>query len=1067
MIKLGRMSLMLGLVWTLLCLSCFAKVGAEDVLGPWREGDFAASETPADNLPDGKSRELVRVHYECLVKEVFFIGENKAFGFRIAPRNERWMGLLITTPDGKPLPAPKRDLGKYKIRIINPDSPDPAQPETTPFHYYRDKAVFSDASRYFRPRTKIQVLQGDKLLDQVLVDFSSVRFKDSRIQLTDLQEPDTQKGGFVKPDGSDFRRADGKRMFFWGGHENHIPSKEQSDLYAEAYRAAGINVMRHLGHSGMVKNTETGEIDPEWLDRFHYLVYRLGQHGIYFMMSHTYGYVAEKTPARGGIYGYAKGMIPNIDAGLLTFTDPKLRSVQKKFWKELLTTVNPYTGKPLKDDPTVIGFELANEHGLGPRKFDCNRVDHPEATAAWCRQFNEFLLKKYGTRDRLAEAWQANPLFPHEDPAANTILIPTNFRGARHPYGGTGQHDQYTIGKFYKNGLPAEFNPRIRDAIEFNRTVAKKSFPFDFNNLTTLAENTRLRTAWNAFLLKKYGDRKALGKAWAEDPLFSWEDPAKDTILIPSNYRGEPIYVADGTNRRSDPRIGDAKEMMYEIQKAWATDLVTFLRDEVGMQVAIGWNGDGFQVVQEPNHLANLHSPCTLCIAAGYCDWDNGDQLTSRTKNLKRWTTYSYIYGRPSFAYEWGGWSTMGPYQHEYILQAALFGRIYGFDGFANHKMAAIVYPVANPHYSLKVHYITPISERPRRGAFCIARWVLERSTLPEICDRVLVGYPKQSVLTGGPERRMSNFCFENWINYQIGTESYGFDEVYDGPADRIIIHEGRGPYGDYRKAKHAILWCHSNFDREGKDLKAKEKWFALHGIVFQPGQKYYLDDHYFATTEDMTEYVKVHAKAEAVRWDLLRKTAEATKKGKTFGKQSYESRVTSAGGDYWAAEPEAQPTELDRQLYGALKRWGYSLPFAENEIDKVWRSRDRTVEMDTTRLNLKVDRTDMQIWFGRAGKGTRVCLSRLEAETDEHQYAVALLAWDTADFVNAKSLALWCMWNSQVTVKLPFPQKPEVYAVNWLGKRLFKVKPTAEDEERITFMTARHDDIFCYEIAR
>ena len=181
-------------------------------------------------------------------------------------------------------------------------------------------------------------------------------------------------------------------------------------------------------------------------------------------------------------------------------------------------------------------------------------------------------------------------------------------------------------------------------------------------------------------------------------------------------------------------------ECTYAVQREWATDLITFLRDEVGLKCAIGWNGDTFQICQVPNHKANMDSPGSVTISSGYCDWDNGNQLTSRTKNLKRWTYWGYIHERPTFAYEWGGWSTMGPYQYEYILQAALMGRVYGFDGFANHKMSAMIYPVSDPVYSLKVHYITPISDRPRRGAFSVARWILERSTSKERSNRILSG---------------------------------------------------------------------------------------------------------------------------------------------------------------------------------------------------------------------------------------------------------------------------------------------------------------------------------------
>ena len=77
----------------------------------------------------------------------------------------------------------------------------------------------------------------------------------------------------------------------------------------------------------------------------------------------------------------------------------------------------------------------------------------------------------------------------------------------------------------------------------------------------------------------------------------------------------------------------------------------------------------------------------------------------------------------------------------------------------------------------------------------------------------------------------------------------------------------------------------------------------------------------------------------------------------------------------------------------------------------------------------------------------------------------MALLPFDTADFATLRSLALWCMWNSTVTVEIPFAETPENYAVNWLGKRVFRVKPMQVRRRSVPFAPARHDDIFCYEI--
>lgn len=1073
--RLGGLSAVTFLVaWGLVLRSSGAADDSQDTLGPWRAGDMAYSPTLADDRPNAQSHLIVAGHYRPLAPEKLFKGDKGKLGFRVAPRNEEWAGILVLDASGKPAANERRKKGAPNITLTNAATGQGDERHT--WLQYDTHALFTDASRVF-PQTRITVKKGTEVIDEATIDFTQWKLADSTIRMSDLLDGPTHRHGFVTARDGAFWR-DGRRMFFWGGHENHIPEKAHADFYAETYAGAGLNVQRHLGFEEMVPDPHTGQIDPRELDKYHYLIAKLGEKGIYFFLSFTPGYLKGMWGMDLAREGKERGA--KVKYGYSWWVDPHTRDVWKKAMKAVLSAPNPYNGgKAIKDDPTVIAIELANETGMNERRFDFNQVGDPELTRAWREEFNRFLLKKYGSREALARSWEANPLFPHEDPAKATILIPSNYRGARNPYGGYGQHDQFTIGRWYRNGLPADKNPRILDAIEFNKTVAHKSYPFDFNNLTTPEESEKLRLAFNEFLMTKYGDREALEKAWTEDQLFPWESPGQvfvidrktkkktidpdspgKTILIPTNYRGELTYQADLVSRRADPRISDAMEFTYQVQKAWATDLAQFLRKQVGIKCGIGWNGDTFHIMQVANHKANLDSPLDIAIAAAYLDTDNGDQSTSRVKNLKRFTAYGRIFGRPMFAYEWSFWSNQGPYPYEYALLAALMGRTYGFDGFAHHKMSAIMYPVSDPDYSLKVNWIAPLSDRPRRGAFQICQWIMQRSRIEDNDQRILVGIPYHDAFTGGPERRFSNWAFENWIMYQLGIEDYSFQDVYDGPADRIVIHDGRAPYGDYRKAKHAILWSHSNTDRDGKDPQAKQKWFALHGIHFAPGQKYFVNDQFFATTEDLTDFNVVHRQAEAARGKII--AANAAQR-RSEGK----SAMQAISDDYWAAEPNSSPTDLDRQLYAALKRWNYPLPFTGAEMDKVWRSRDRRMAMDSVRQNFRAERDDLVMWFGKAGPATQLSLGRLQAKTEEKQYAVALLPWDTADFTTARTLCLWCMWNSEVMLKVPHARDAKVYAVNWLGKRIFEVQPQARADDAIRFATARHDDIFCYEVVR
>ena len=51
------------------------------------------------------------------------------------------------------------------------------------------------------------------------------------------------------------------------------------------------------------------------------------------------------------------------------------------------------------------------------------------------------------------------------------------------------------------------------------------------------------------------------------------------------------------------------------------------------------------------------------------------------------------------------------------------------------------------------------------------------------------------------------------------------------------------------------------------------------------------------------------------------------------------------------------------------------------------------------------------------------------------------------------------------MTIKSALPTDAEIYAVNWLGARLFRVKPVRQDGQSLTIAVSRSDDVFFYEI--
>ena len=80
--------------------------------------------------------------------------------------------------------------------------------------------------------------------------------------------------------------------------------------------------------------------------------------------------------------------------------------LQKKYAKDLLGHVNPYTKTAYKDEPAVAFVEISNEDALfavwGWGQLD----DLPDPYATTFRKlWNAWLRKKYGTTEKLREAW--------------------------------------------------------------------------------------------------------------------------------------------------------------------------------------------------------------------------------------------------------------------------------------------------------------------------------------------------------------------------------------------------------------------------------------------------------------------------------------------------------------------------------------------------------------------------------------------------------------------------------------------------------------------------------------
>jgi hypothetical protein len=274
------------------------------------------------------------------------------------------------------------------------------------------------------------------------------KLKGTALDMSFLLDAPAGRHGFLTVKGDKFFFQDGKEARFWGGNlfaEANFPTHKQAEALAERIALTGANLVRmhHLDvvapwtdfivrkslFGGQSPET-TRALDREMLDRFDYLVHCLKERGIYIFLSHL---SSRRIMPADGIPEPADSL-DDIYQGLKVEGefDEFLIQLQQEHLKRLLAHKNPYTHLSLAADPVLALTEIINEDsllflGAGPN-FSTNS-DHYKRMLQG--QFNEWLLRKYGTREALAKAWQpadgqGRGLGDDESPEAKTVAF--NYR---------------------------------------------------------------------------------------------------------------------------------------------------------------------------------------------------------------------------------------------------------------------------------------------------------------------------------------------------------------------------------------------------------------------------------------------------------------------------------------------------------------------------------------------------------------------------------------------------------------------------------------------------------------
>ena len=244
---------------------------------------------------------------------------------------------------------------------------------------------------------------------------------DNVVNMSHLLEAPAGKDGRIRVKDGHFANDRGRVKL----HATNLTGPANFPTHAEADRLAarlarfGINCVRlhyfDSSYGTFMLPAEQGiltedfrtrrQFDAERRDRQDYLVAQFKMRGIYVNVNL---HVARTLDARDG---FAPGT-PWANKGADQF-DPRIIEMEKEYARELLSHVNPYTGMSYLKDPVVAVVELNNEDALWRvyLKGGIDRLGEPYATVLR-NQWNDWLLKKYGSGARMLEAWrrQMRPL---------------------------------------------------------------------------------------------------------------------------------------------------------------------------------------------------------------------------------------------------------------------------------------------------------------------------------------------------------------------------------------------------------------------------------------------------------------------------------------------------------------------------------------------------------------------------------------------------------------------------------------------------------------------------------
>ncbi|WP_432652090.1 glycoside hydrolase [Phyllobacterium myrsinacearum] len=186
----------------------------------------------------------------------------------------------------------------------------------------------------------------------------------------------------------------------WSPASGGFPDHDGADRYARQLKMHGYNIARfHFVDAALMFGRSADfDFNPEILDRFHYLMAALKRNGIYWIMDGL-------SSSRGAYGGFDDRWELTGELKLEVQIDEKSFQHWLRFQKEILATVNPYTGIAPIRDPALVVIVPFNENGIEFDSIVHQRDGQPHYSTLLAPAFNTWLQSRYPSTEALADVW--------------------------------------------------------------------------------------------------------------------------------------------------------------------------------------------------------------------------------------------------------------------------------------------------------------------------------------------------------------------------------------------------------------------------------------------------------------------------------------------------------------------------------------------------------------------------------------------------------------------------------------------------------------------------------------